>query len=170
MSRLFGKKLRYLRKQCGMSQRSFAELLGLLNQSSLSNLESGRRPPSLDLVIRASEQLHVPVDYFICDSIQVDTVILPDAPIYKKSTSVKIDKSEPYTINLGIQFRLLRQSAGLTQAELAQDLGLNSHAHISFLESNQKDPSIELLLRIAERFNVTVDSLVKGATASAAPN
>jgi len=43
-------------------------------------------------------------------------------------------------------------------------LGLSSaHAHISFLESNRKEPSIELLLKIADFFQVTTDYLLNDA-------
>ncbi|NNJ11676.1 helix-turn-helix transcriptional regulator [Chloroflexales bacterium ZM16-3] len=191
MDRLFGAKLRFLRKQRSMSQTTFAELLGLVNQSSLSNLESGRRPPSLDLVVRAAAQLGVSIDYLVRDSIPVETIKSPDAlmdrsvsggeylirgehPVEsvaptERSQAIRESRTVYTHTTFGARLRRLRQSAGLTQGDLARALGLASHSHISFLECDQADPSIDLLLRIADHFGVTTDALMRGTAITAPP-
>jgi transcriptional regulator with XRE-family HTH domain len=47
------------------------------------------------------------------------------------------------------------------QADLARQLGLRTQAHISLLEAGHKEPSISLLLRIADFFGVTIDYLLR---------
>jgi transcriptional regulator with XRE-family HTH domain len=56
---------------------------------------------------------------------------------------------------------MLRKRDGVTLQELAQALGHADHAYLSRVETGKKPPSIELVLSIAEKFNVTTDQLLK---------
>jgi len=60
----------------------------------------------------------------------------------------------------GSKLRHLRQQHHLSQIELAQLLGLAAHAHISLLERGRHEPSIDLVIAIAEHFGVTTDYLL----------
>jgi len=64
---------------------------------------------------------------------------------------------------LGRKVRYLRERAGLTQAELAQAIGLreSSKGFISEIESGKKTPKAELVLRLADHFGVTTDYLMR---------
>lgn len=64
---------------------------------------------------------------------------------------------------LGQKVRRMRERAGLTQAELALALGLSesSKGFISEIESGKKLPKLELVLRLADRFGVTTDYLLR---------
>ena len=53
----------------------------------------------------------------------------------------------------------LRTSKGLSQAELAEKIEL-SHGHITRLETGKFNPSIEVLKKIADLFDVTTDFLL----------
>jgi transcriptional regulator with XRE-family HTH domain len=55
----------------------------------------------------------------------------------------------------------LRTAAQMTQVELARQLALSAHVHISTIESGRKDPSIDLALKIADLFDVTTDYLLR---------
>src|SRR5262245_39962192 len=57
----------------------------------------------------------------------------------------------------------LRRSCGLTQAELAAQLGIASQAYISDLEGGMKAPSLTLVVRIADYFQCTADYLLRDA-------
>jgi transcriptional regulator with XRE-family HTH domain len=48
----------------------------------------------------------------------------------------------------------------MSQVQLAEHLEPLSQAHISFLETGNKAPSIEILLRCADLFGVTADDLL----------
>jgi transcriptional regulator with XRE-family HTH domain len=65
--------------------------------------------------------------------------------------------------HLGKKVRRLREHADMTQAELAQALGLSEHSKgfISEIESGKKIPKAELVLRLAERFGVSTDYLLR---------
>ena len=53
----------------------------------------------------------------------------------------------------------LRQREGLTQTELAKDLGLSRSA-LSMYESGEREPSFRILFRIASRLGVDMNTLL----------
>lgn len=57
------------------------------------------------------------------------------------------------------QIRYLRTAQGMTQVELAHRLGVSKQS-VSNWESNNIQPSIELLEKIADLFGVTTDHLL----------
>ena len=60
----------------------------------------------------------------------------------------------------GEKLHTLRISRRMTLKELAQALGHTSHGYISELEAGKKNPTAELVLGIANIFNVTTDCLL----------
>lgn len=62
--------------------------------------------------------------------------------------------------SFGDKVRHLRLNKGLTQDELAKKLGYKSNSVISFIENNEKFPSIEKIQDIATYFNVSIDFLL----------
>ena len=61
----------------------------------------------------------------------------------------------------GEKLRTIRTQHGMSLRQLADELGFNSHGYVGDLESGRKKPSIEVALKIARLFDVSVDSLVK---------
>lgn len=59
----------------------------------------------------------------------------------------------------GQALKLLRRYQGLNQSALAKKLGV-SRSYISELESGNRTPSLDLLSRYADIFNIPVSSLV----------
>ena len=85
MPRQFGAKLRELRRQRGMTQVDLARRLGL-RQGHITNLETGRRGPTVDIVLRAADLFGVTTDYLLRDGIALEPAEAPgrkgaDAPI-----------------------------------------------------------------------------------------
>jgi transcriptional regulator with XRE-family HTH domain len=62
--------------------------------------------------------------------------------------------------SFGQKLTHLRRRHAMRQAELARRLGLHQ-SFISYLEAGRKEPSITLVLRIADLFGVTTDYLVR---------
>jgi transcriptional regulator with XRE-family HTH domain len=64
---------------------------------------------------------------------------------------------------LGKKVRRLREQAGLSQSELAQQIGLSdqSKGFISEIESGKKIPRAEWVLRLALFFGVSTDYLLR---------
>ena len=68
----FGVKLRVLRKQRGMTQQMLAELLGYTSRSYLSEVEKGRKEPSVPLVLAVADLFSVTTDQLLRDNITVE--------------------------------------------------------------------------------------------------
>jgi transcriptional regulator with XRE-family HTH domain len=66
--KLFGTKLQALRRQAGWDQSELAQKLGLARQGYISNLELGRKLPSLDLVVQIADLFSVTTDYLLRDT------------------------------------------------------------------------------------------------------
>lgn len=64
-------------------------------------------------------------------------------------------------MDVGAQIRAAREPLGLTQQELAREVGVSSQ-HISRIEGGRVAPSLELLVRIARRLGVSTDRLLTG--------
>ena len=61
---IFGKKLKELRLELGLSQRKLGELLQVCNQT-VSFWETGSREPDLDTLVLISNFFDVSVDYLL---------------------------------------------------------------------------------------------------------
>lgn len=62
-------------------------------------------------------------------------------------------------VDFGKRLKELRQSAGLTQQQLAERIWVTK-ASISYYELSERDPSPEILVKIAKAFHVTTDYLL----------
>ena len=67
------------------------------------------------------------------------------------------------TMKIGNLIRLLRTADNLSQAELAELLGI-SRANLSQIENGHKDPGLPVLRKIAEHFNVPLPVLLADET------
>ena len=59
-----------------------------------------------------------------------------------------------------MSFRTARERAGLTQAEVAREMGVDQSA-VSFWDCGATRPRAALLLKLAALYGVTVDELLK---------
>jgi len=151
MLRLFGDKLRALRQRHQLTQAALARLLPPTTRGHINNLEVGRKEPSLDFVARVATLSQLRVDDLVRDEIALPS-----------DGSQELGSGDGETRqHLGAKLRYLRMRRGMTQADLAQELGLQTQAHISLVENGQSDVSLGLALRLAEVLGVAVDYLVR---------
>jgi len=68
----FGEKLRTLRKQHGMTLQNLADELGFSSAGSVGDLESGRKKPSLEVVVKISRIFGVSVDELVKDELDLE--------------------------------------------------------------------------------------------------
>jgi DNA-binding XRE family transcriptional regulator len=61
----------------------------------------------------------------------------------------------------GTKLRFLRHRQELTQEELTLKLGLARQGYLSHLETGRKDPSLELAVKVARFFSVSLDYLLR---------
>lgn len=72
---LLGHKVRQLRHAHHLSQRDLAERLQLVSRAYVSNLEAGRRMPSLALLVRIADAFGVTTDYLLRDDMPMGSAM-----------------------------------------------------------------------------------------------
>lgn len=60
----------------------------------------------------------------------------------------------------GEKLRQLRKKNNLTLKELAKKLDFDSHSYLSAIEFGKKQPSVELVIKVAILFKVKTDDLL----------
>lgn len=148
----FGEKLAYLRRHYTMSQEALAKQVGTITRSHISYLESGRKMPSIGVVVRIAEVCGVTTDYLLRDTVLPDAV----AAHWRVPTPPGALESPPFPTKL----HRLRTQRGLSKSALARELGLAAHTFIGLLESGRKEPSAAFMVRLADFFGVTTDYLL----------
>jgi transcriptional regulator with XRE-family HTH domain len=67
----FGEKLRSLRIQRGLTLKELARELGYEGHSYLSELEAGKKPPTVELVLALSRLFNVTTDELLKDELSL---------------------------------------------------------------------------------------------------
>ena len=71
MNRL-GEKVRKLREQRGLTVRELSVLLEIGSHSHIVQIESGKRKPSLEILLRLMNVFHVSCDQLLDDNLEVE--------------------------------------------------------------------------------------------------
>ena len=61
----------------------------------------------------------------------------------------------------GEKLRTLRTRHGMSLRQLASELGYSSHSYVTNLEKGDRKPSVEVVLKIANLFDVSTDRLLR---------
>ena len=69
-------------------------------------------------------------------------------------------RGRDYPRKLARKLRQVRTKAGLSQSEIAKELGVKDRALISQYETGKRQPSLPVLLRYARLGGVTMEALV----------
>lgn len=132
-------KLKHRRLEIGLTMLQVAKKVGV-SEATISRWESGdianmRR----DKIVLLANALHVSPAYIMGDS---------ELPYISYNTNT-----------IGDKLRILRETFGFTQEELANKVQL-SKPNICKYEKGTVEPNIETLLKFSELFNVSLDYLL----------
>jgi transcriptional regulator with XRE-family HTH domain len=61
----------------------------------------------------------------------------------------------------GVKLRTLRKRRGLTLRQLASTLEMGAHSHLANIETGKNKPTADLILKIADLFEVSTDQLMR---------
>ncbi len=61
----------------------------------------------------------------------------------------------------GEKLHTLRKKHHITLQALATELGYVAHSHISQIETGKKLPTVDFVLKVARKFDVSTDQLLK---------
>ena len=68
----FGEKLRLLRKHRKMTLKELAEAIGYTSHSYISEVETGKLQPSLELALKVSRLFDVSLDQLLKDELEIE--------------------------------------------------------------------------------------------------
>lgn len=162
----FANKLRRLRIEKGYnSQQSFAEALNT-TRAAVNAWEAGRYMPSRDMLVKIGTLLDCPVEFLVENQ---DKVLMENRAREINRRSEEIHQEDCCTwghfihLTLGSRIAHAREFRGMTQAALAQEIGVEAGT-ISQWETDRSKPSPSKLKRLAEILDVSGDYLL-GLTA-----
>lgn len=70
-SRRFGEKLRVLRTAQGLSLKELGHKLGYVSHGYLSEVENGKKQPSIDLVLFVARYFDISIDSLLRDDLEL---------------------------------------------------------------------------------------------------
>ena len=82
-------------------------------------------------------------------------------PCQKSSAILMAGRSKARTDLRGIGKRIRELRGGILQEELAEHLGI-SQGQLSKIERGKMGPTVEILVRLSDRFGKTLDWIVRG--------
>lgn len=68
----FGEKLRRLRRRRGMTLQELAAALGYVAHGHLSEIETGKRRPKVEFVLKVANLFDVTADQLVRDDVELD--------------------------------------------------------------------------------------------------
>lgn len=107
---VFGKKLKQLRKQRGMSQEQLAAQI-MVSRQAISKWETGESMPDTDNILQLSELFGVSIDYLLKNNANEET----DSKLSKKGASTRISiisKIKPYKMSSFYKFTISQVARG----------------------------------------------------------
>lgn len=148
--------MRALRHKHGMSVRQLATALDYHGHSRISEIETGKRVPTVAFVLQVAALFHVTTDQLLQDDLEVVRIT------YHQDT-IAAGLCQPVQgqgmRKFGEKVSRLRKQRGLSYRELAALLE-TSHSHLINIESGKHNPSVELIVRITRVFGVSFDQLM----------
>lgn len=126
----------YLRKQKGITQNEFAEIVGK-ERSTIAGWETGEKEPRLNTLIHIADYFGVTLDDLVLKDLK------PPLPLYASN------------------IKYLRKRQEITQEDMAVFFEFSGKSSLCAVETGESGISIENLEKIADFFGVTLDQIVK---------
>lgn len=137
----FGDRLRAIRKEKGMSQDEFAQMLGTSKQV-LSRYEIGQRIPKITQVQEYAKRLNVSADYLMGDS--------PEEAAF--NSLCHKDHPPFYKIFLDVM-----EQMGLDIPEMAQVSGLTDRQVRTIIIRQMKDAPLPIAMQLSDALGVPLE-------------
>ena len=176
------RRLSALRMRSGLSQKEVADRVNISAQSC-SHYETGWRTPDIHALYRLSQAYNVTPEYLLGYSDQqsksrpsYDLSAFSLNQLDKLNTQIEYISSMDVSplpqesslnsvsfpdLSLGKRLRAFRKYAELSQADVAQALGITIQAY-SHYETERRTPSPEIFYQLAQVYHVSMNHLFTG--------
>lgn len=139
----FGIRFKEERKKKNLTQQGLASLFHL-DKSSISRYENGHQVPEMETLIKLSNFFEVSIDY-----------LLGKTDNRNSDTDLEVSVGD----NFGKRLKQLMDSRNISAMKLSEDLNIH-RGSLSNWETGKRKPDSEMLLKIANYFDVSVDYLL----------
>lgn len=147
---IFGQRICDFRKSAGMTQKQLGEAVGLSMQA-VNDIEKGRRETTITKAILLARLFNTTVHYLMGDT--DDPARPQDLPfieyLFGREDLFKFSK----------RIRDLRESKKVTPQEVGKATNLGTLRYKN-LETSETTPDLEMLIALADYFDVSLDYLV----------
>ncbi len=111
----FGKRLKYIRKTKGLTQRELANAIGL-DQSAISHFERDKKKPDMDTLKTIADMLNISIDFLLTRTNDPVTYSRNQTDLIKKVNNNPYITAEELTKN----YRFIIDGREATQAEIEE--------------------------------------------------
>ena len=147
-----GERIKYYRQINNISRQELATKFEI-SIHTLSKYEQGQREPSIDMITMLSDYFNISVDELIGHTCNLSAENSID--MIPQHCETNVNKLSLFAERLKM-YRVLK---GLTQKELADMVGVTA-VTINRYENGQREPDIDLLMKISKFLDISVDSLI----------
>lgn len=143
----FSEKFKELRQSRNLSQQQLADYLHT-SKSSVNMYERGEREPGLEMLEAIADYFNVDMDYLIGKSDIANRTLMPNNTVERPVTIGE-------KMTLGERIKKMRSDAGLTQEELAKEIGYSTKTSISKIENDVLDINQSTIVALARALKTT---------------
>ena len=165
-----GEKLLYLRKLYNLTQNDVSKLLDL-KPSTYKHYEAGDRTVPTYILVRIAMLYKIEVDFFFDNKYKRKRIeeekelakdfqdMLREANKIIGDSVIPTDKNK-INFNIRLNIRTFRIKSKKTQQDIADVLGIDVSTYNKY-ENGRRKPGNEILSKLAEFYNCSVDNFIK---------
>lgn len=150
---MINERLKEIRKIANKTQKDFASELGV-SERNYKNYEYGNSFPSEELLKEISYQYNVNLTWLLTGR----------GEIFEEKNDLKRNNNKEIVKNIENSFKNfgeIQQVNNLLDLEMAKILGISENKYIKIATGKEK-PTIDILIKLKENFNVNIDSFLFG--------
>lgn len=140
----FHEKLKVLRKEKGLTQKSLSNMLNI-SQGAYAQWENGKREPNFEKLSMLACIFDVSIDFLLSKNLEIS-----------KETYLKLKEEKKNLFS--VRLKELRLQHGFSQEELVEKIGIKRNSYSDW-ENGKCKPNYEKLEKIADFFGVSLDWL-----------
>lgn len=141
----FHKKLKELRKEKGLTQKSLSNMLNI-TQGAYAKWENGKCEPNFEKLSMLACIFDVSIDFLLSEYLEIS-----------KETYLKLKEEKKNLFS--VRLKELRLQHGFSQEELSEQIGIKQSSYSDW-ENGKCKPNYGKLEKIADYFGVSLDWLV----------
>lgn len=158
---MISERLKDIRKIANKTQKEFANELGV-SERNYKNYEYGNSFPSEELLKEINYQYNVSLTWLLTGR---GEIFEAKSDLLRNNNSKTAKNFECSFKNFG----KIQEVNNLLDSEMARILGITEHKYIK-ISSGKEKPTINILIKLKENFNINIDRFLFGSIELQQPN